>query len=276
MKIEVDGIVVDLKVGCDPEVFVEHQGKPVSAFGMVKGTKEKPFPVTGGGVQVDGMALEFNTDPCESREEFLLKVMGVKDQLLSMIPQGHSLLIQPTAEFGSEYIQSQPEEAQELGCMPDSNAYMQGTNNPRPNGSTDFRAAGGHLHLGWTEGAHIKDKEHVELCCKVIQLMDLFLGVPSVLVDPDTKRRSMYGQAGAFRAKPYGVEYRTLSNFWIKTESTISWAYNQSQKVIESFLKGFTIDQDDLVKIQKVINQSDQDGAKELVSKYKLEVPGGI
>ena len=28
----------------------------------------------------------------------------------------------------------------------------------------------------------------------------------------------MYGKAGAFRPKPYGMEYRVLSNFWLTSD----------------------------------------------------------
>lgn len=63
--------------------------------------------------------------------------------------------------------------------------------------------------------------------------MDLHLGVPSLVLDKDTERRKLYGKAGAFRPKPYGVEYRTLSNFWIWSEENIKWAWDQTNKAIQ-------------------------------------------
>lgn len=54
----------------------------------------------------------------------------------------------------------------------------------------------------------------------LIPLMDLFVGIPSVLIDRDpnaSSRRMMYGKAGDFRYQPHGIEYRTLSNFWLKS-----------------------------------------------------------
>lgn len=32
----------------------------------------------------------------------------------------------------------------------------------------------------------------------------MYLGIPSVVMDPDTKRRTLYGKAGDFRLKAYG------------------------------------------------------------------------
>jgi hypothetical protein len=55
-------------IGCDPEIFVKKGGKLIAATGLVPGDKKKPFRVMGGAVQVDGLALEFNTDPVASND----------------------------------------------------------------------------------------------------------------------------------------------------------------------------------------------------------------
>jgi len=54
------------------------------------------------------------------------------------------------------------------------------------------------------------------------QLMDLFVGFRLAEVDKDTRRRELYGKAGAIRFKPYGIEYRTPSNYWIMSEHNIA------------------------------------------------------
>ena len=38
-----------------------------------------------------------------------------------------------------------------------------------------------------------------------------------LLMHNDPLRRKLYGRAGRFRVKPYGLEYRTLDNYWLGT-----------------------------------------------------------
>lgn len=202
--------------GADPEMFIARGGKPVSAYGLIPGTKAAPHKVANGAVQIDGMALEFNIDPAEDEERFFLNLDRVMDQILGMVP-GYQLHNSCVADFGLEYIQAQPKEASELGCSPDYNAYTMAAN-PRPEGETPFRTAAGHLHIGWTHGMDPMDPDHFNACARLTKQLDRFVGVPSILMDRGdaaVKRRQLYGKAGAFRPTHFGVEYRVLSNFWV-------------------------------------------------------------
>ena len=228
MKIESpNGTAYNFKIGADPEFFVCKDGRPVSAYGLIPGTKDRPYKVPMGAVQVDGMALEFNIDPADSFTEFDNHMDRVLSAIIKMVP-GYEVLVESAvmggqqvslpssvAEFGEAYISSQPKEAKELGCMPDYNAYTKQAN-PRPNADMPFRTASGHVHIGWTtEAVDPSDEGHLEACRALAKSLDVWLGLPSLLWDKDTKRRELYGQPGAFRPKPYGMEYRVLSNKWI-------------------------------------------------------------
>ncbi len=270
MKINVDGFEVDLLLGADPEVFVAKGSKLVSAHGMVPGNKDTPYPTAKGAIQVDGMALEFNINPAATKQEFLSNINHTFQELKNRLPSGHDIKIQSTAEFGKAYIDSQPMEAKELGCSADFNAYT-GETNPKPNVETPFRTAAGHVHIGWTNAENIEDPEFLQLCHKVIKLMDLFLGVPSVLMDEDTKRRSLYGAAGAFRPKSYGAEYRVLSNFWLKSTELVDWVYDQTATVIQHVMQGT-----EAPDVQEIINKSDAKAAKKLIADYGIQMPKGF
>lgn len=224
---------LDFKIGADPEFFVKKFGKLHSAHGLIPGTKEAPFKVPKGAVQVDGMALEFNIDPANDYTQFENNMTTVMDSIMGMIP-GYEVFVEPVADFGLEYIQAQPKEASELGCSPDFNAYTKMAN-PRPNADTPFRTASGHVHIGWTtEAVDINNEGHLEACRALTKALDVYLGIPSLAWDSDDRRRSLYGAAGAFRPKPYGMEYRVLSNKWITSPVLRKLVYHNTMDAIKA------------------------------------------
>ncbi len=103
-------------IGSDPELFVYKDDEPISAWGMNKGTKEVPIIVKHGALQVDGMALEYNTDPATTLEEWERNHKAVQEAMLSSIPEGCSLKATPTAFFSEEVFNNSPAEALVLGC----------------------------------------------------------------------------------------------------------------------------------------------------------------
>jgi hypothetical protein len=252
-----------ITIGADPEFFLSHEGKIVSAYGLIEGTKENPTPVERGAVQVDGMALEFNIDPATSSEEFVRNIDTVLYELRKMIPKDYDFSFIASNEFDKKYLAEQPLIARRLGCDPDYNAWTE-AQNPPPDENTSLRTAAGHVHIGWTEGKQQFDLDHFRDCCRLVKQLDCYLGIYSVLVDDDIKRRGLYGMAGAFRPKPYGVEYRVLSNFWLKNRATMTSVFEYTDLAINKFLadeyapdilaeKGYNV--------QGIINNSDFDQA---------------
>lgn len=220
-------------MGCDPELFVVNkEGKPRSAFGLVPGTKETPHKVNKGAIQVDGMALEFNIDPASTEDEWVENISTVLQELRDATPSTFDFHIKPSVRFHSAHLKAQPEEAKELGCTPDLNAYT-GEENPKPNANTTLRTASGHIHIGFTEGADVNSEEHRMRCFTLAKHLDLFLGLRSLEWDKDTKRRQLYGNPGAIRIKPYGLEYRVLSNAWLEKEELVRFVYRQTLACIE-------------------------------------------
>lgn len=220
--------------GCDPEMFVrDHNGRHVSAAGILPGTKSEPYKVDGGAVQVDGMAAEFNIDPVSTFEEFNSNISKVIKQMEKMLPAGYTFDYVPAVTFDKAVFDDAPDEAKELGCSPDYNAWT-GTANPPPSCPTSpyLRTASGHLHVGWTEDAEQSDLQHLANCNDLVKQFDYYLGGWSLKADPDPTRRKLYGKAGACRYKPYGVEYRVLSNFWVPTRDRRLAVWNRMQQAI--------------------------------------------
>ena len=190
--------------GADPELFLmDMQGNPVTSIGKIGGTKMEPRDIGGGyAVQEDNVSVEFNIPPAGSRDVFVAEIHHVLAYLEEYAKQMNlQLNIQPTAEFSEEQL-SHPQ-AQELGCEPDFCAWTL-KENPRPTVPKLLRSSGWHLHLSWKN-----PKMHERIA--VIRAHDLFCGTASLLHDNNTLRRSIYGKAGAFRSKHYGVEWRTAS-----------------------------------------------------------------
>ena len=263
---------MNIKIGADPELFIQKDGKFVSAHGIIPGTKEKPYPVERGAVQVDGMALEFNIDPAIQFQEFEHNINTVLYALRAMVPSEYEFVVSPTADFDPEYMASLPKEAVELGCDPDYNAWT-GQVNDRPEQHSVMRTAAGHVHIGWTKDADPHDDGHFTLCTEVSQEMDALIGIHSVLTDRDQKRRQMYGQAGAFRPKSYGVEYRVLSNYWIASPKEMEMVWHLShlaihnvieEKSIIPAIKGGGFD------IQKIINDGEIGRALAIRGEYHV------
>ena len=91
-------------------------------------------------------------------------------------------------------------------------------------------------------------------------------------MEPDNKRKELYGKAGAFREKPYGVEYRTISNYYLQSKKLIYWVFDQTQAAI-NFVNNQTPIDDFLQEVvQTTINTSNKQDALALVKDYKLKL----
>lgn len=218
-------------LGADPELFMKspNTGAFVSAHDCVPGTKYEPFKVPFGAIQVDGTALEFNIDPAHTVDEFVNNINAVRKTLESYVP-GYNVVAEPVALYDKDYFMWEvPAEAHTLGCDPDYNGWT-GDQNPRPDPSgKPLRTAAGHIHIGWGEGFDVFDSDHFKYCARVARQMDYYLGIYSLIWDKDPTRRELYGKAGAFRVKPYGMEYRVLSNRWLASEELMRWVYDSTQ-----------------------------------------------
>jgi len=265
IKIKIDS----LTIGCDPEMFLRDTktGLFVSGIGLIGGSKEHPLPITKDGhcIQEDNVSVEFNIPPSKNADELVKHIQFVKDYISDTIakPKGLELAVVPSALFSNDQLDN--EKAQTFGCDPDFNAWTMCTNDVnRENVDPALRVAGGHIHVGYENPTD-------DISMELIKAMDLFLAVPAVLVDTDKRRRQLYGKAGAFRFKKFGVEHRTLSNFWIENPQLIRWVYNNLLAAVEFVNTGYSIlNPDDIVNC---INNCDKELALKIIDDYRVEVP---
>lgn len=231
-----------ITIGCDPELFLMDlgTGKPTSAFGHLPGSKDKPFKVKQGAVQVDGTAFEFNIEPAASLQEFLDNISSVTTIMKSMVETFDpklQLVAVPTVVYEENYWKSLPKEATRLGCSADYSAYT-GRENQPPETKEPFRTGAGHIHIGWTEDEKVLYESHFNDCILSTKQLDACLYIPSLLWDNDNKRRELYGRIGSFRPKHYGVEYRPLSNSWVTDPELMEFVYVVSKMAMDYLEEG--------------------------------------
>lgn len=238
-----------VRIGSDPETFLmDKTGKYISSVGLIGGSKDHPMSIGEGCfVQEDNVTVEFNTPPTSNQQEFVNAINYNLDWIRSRAAQlGLSVVYTPSAEFDKDQLTTAG--ALTFGCDPDFNAWDYGAANPRPRSSNKaLRSAGGHIHI------EAPDLDKLELT----KAMDLFVGAPMLRFDTDSMRRSLYGKAGAFRPKSYGIEYRTASNAWLQSDETKCWVFDQTQKAVEFVRAGKQIPDDLGELIQRAINNSD-------------------
>lgn len=230
---------MEVLVGADPELFVWDKvgQRYVSGHDLCPGTKENPFKVEGGAVQVDGLALEFNIDPAKSLDEFEKRIFGVRKQLEDIVGDGYELRAVPSVEFDKEYYDSLPDDIKKVGCDPEFDAYTEEVREPVPSGN--IRCGAGHIHVGWRDDADIKSPNHRADCFTLAKQFDHYLGVYSRYWDFDKQRVVSYGRPGGCRIKTYGVEYRTLSNAWLNDPELVKFVYSQTITAVNDLFKGW-------------------------------------
>lgn len=249
-------------IGADPELFVINMNqKFISSIGKFGGTKAMPKPIGHDcHVQEDNVAVEFNIPPSESKETFIASINFALEELHKRATSLNlQLSIVPSARFDSDQLRNP--KAKVFGCDPDMNAWTLMQNISPHCSDKSLRSAGGHVHVGC--------KEHLPF--DIARAMDLFLGVPFIAVDDDDERRKLYGKAGAYRNKEYGMEYRTLSNVWLQSDRLKAWVYDATQAALAFLDLGNRLGREDGDEIQQCINTRDFAIMNELVNRYGLE-----
>ena len=265
-------LVTNHKVGADIECFLkDREGNIISAEGHVKGTKRQPYvpnPSLGEffSISLDNVLAEFTIAPATSSKEFVKNINISKGLLKESLPAEFSTFFYPDNLMDKKFLRTQ--NARTFGCDVSYSAWDNKPISIDRNSYPTLRSAGFHVHVGY-------DGVDEKINNIIIKTLDLFLGVPSILIEPENLRKTLYGKAGEFRNKPYGVEYRTLSSFFASSDELTNWIYNNTEKAIEAINNYQFIEENesDCVKIQTAINSCDKGLATELIEKYGIQMP---
>lgn len=266
-----------LSLGCDPEFFIKS-----TETGEVVGA-ERVIPECGlgddweGSVILDGFQAEINVKPDRCRELVADSLSYVFQELRDRLEETGDKFdasFEEVVTVKRDELDSLSDNARQFGCAPSLNASMKPdevkiTVNPA---EYNVRSAGGHLHFGASEDHGEEAQENIEQLLKnkeeqIIKVLDVVVGNTCVLLDRNpmmAERRKVYGHASEYRIQPHGLEYRTLSNFWLKSYTLMSFTFNLARYAISIVNEGddyvnalmSVVNFDDVIK---AINENDFD-----------------
>jgi hypothetical protein len=225
-----------ISIGCDPEFFFRSGNGPIIGAEKIipeQGLLYKPgeykgihrdgdFTVTSNTQSkfiIDGVQAELNPRPNTCRANLANEIACCFKKLedtLKNQQEAISLDFSSTVAITPEELNSLKEESRKFGCTPSMNTHLADSTITVNPSEYMFRSAGGHIHLGHRDNPAIK--KALSEPNRTVPLLDMILGNTCVLLDRDPgniERRKNYGRAGEYRLPTHGLEYRTLSNFWL-------------------------------------------------------------
>lgn len=275
-------------IGCDPEFFLRQRktGKMICAIPFIKGTKHAPedLPSGMGNLQRDNVAVEFATNPASGVLDFVDKIQQTLKDVRNKIPKDCELLAEPAAHFDKDQLEHP--DSQAFGCEPDFDAWQMAENTSPYVEDSSFRSAGAHIHVGHQLGDNNSFLLDFTGKIQMIKTMDCVHGIIATVLDNSKNaiaRKKLYGKAGAHRAKDYGVEYRVLSNFWLKSPELVMLIFHLTEdalRIVRERKDEELIEKIGENEVQNIINKGLVEDAKKaiklhispLLSKDSLEL----
>jgi hypothetical protein len=246
-----------LATGCDPEGFAKHEedGYIPACLFMEHMKGEGP-------IHADGCCVEMSIPPSKTEDEFLRVVNDWKERM-EIVLEEHNLkpVYLSSVNFEKKYMRDT--RTLEAGCDPDYSFYTRQRNIPVI-WSDRRRVAGGHVHISW-------DGPKTPVVHRAVgKSFEIMHGLVGVLHDQDIVRPGLYGMAGSFRPKDYGMEIRSPSNWWLKNDDTIKFTFRCAKRAVEhAFMLEGTVADHDLISI---LNRRDEKAASRLINLLAMEV----
>lgn len=271
-----------ISFGADPEFFFSKKGLVIGAEKVLPKQGVQLLDMSTGlpagkpTIVIDGVQAEFNPTPHYCRQIFSNNLKSCFVKLAEQLAknEGVSADFVQTVEVSKQEMESLDKSTQQFGCSPSNNAYEKSEISIKDASKYKYRSAGGHVHIGYSddEMRALLTSSPVE----AVKLLDVLVGNTCVLLDRDPgniERRKVYGRAGEFRSPPHGLEYRTLSNFWIRNYTLMSFVLGMTRFALSVALdkdaSGQILSLVNMKKIQEAINTNDFDLAYENFNEIK-------
>lgn len=258
-------------IGADFELFLKNKetDEIINAKNYVKGSKKRPFNFDKTSpfwcTSLDNISLEGNIKPCTNANEFDQYIKYVIDYMNSKLPKNLCTVHDPAVFVNPEQLYTR--ESKMFGCEATYNAYTLEKNPMLSAEETNLRTCCTHVHIKYDDMDIITSSE-------LVKAMDLFLGVPSVMIEPPNMRRTLYGKLGEMRFNPKKTtEYRVLSSFFSETEQLRKWVFENTVKAIDWINEGNLITADLFGRFNNIMSNTDIDDAEQLVKEYNIPIP---
>ena len=221
--------------GCDPELFIESGGQIVESSTVVEEGGIRLGTYNNSKIVRDGVQVELNPEagPCRAElgNEISRLFRKLRDTLRSAGAQPSFKSVITLSDVEMERLS---DASKVLGCARSKNLYNQRSS---VNVGKDFRtrSAGGHIHLGVHHNLGVDLLKLPKWDERLVALLDILVGNTCVLIDRDpmaAERRKTYGRAGEYRLPTFGLEYRVLSNFWLRAYPLMSFVTGMSRLAV--------------------------------------------
>lgn len=259
-------------IGSDPEMFVKRGDTIASAAGVLGCSKDQKLALSARvRLQEDNVLAEFDINPCSSFDEFNASMQeGIDLAKAELAKYGLDVAEGVTSHiYTPEELASFDKSAFVFGCTPDFNALSMRQNASPKSNNPGLRTAGGHIHIGFDQRMRVTR----DLQSDAGLLCDYYHSLPSLFMDNDTRRKELYGKAGAIRMKDYGIEYRSLSAFWIAQENLRRFIYDQTAKVVEALGTDRLRQLNSILpldRLQQIINTNDRRQADSFMARLQV------
>ena len=273
--------LINVSFGCDPEFFYKKGRSVIGAEKVLGKFKNSELATYEGKVIIDGIQAELNPLPSHCRNLESSTIATLFRNVNEHLPKGVSISLDPVVSVTKKEMASLSPACQQFGCTPSFNVY--GVQEVAVRDASKYlkRSAGGHIHLGYLS---ITPKGLLEPS-EIVPLLDAIVGNTCVLLDRhegNKERRKNYGRAGEYRTPKYGIEYRTLSNFWLYNHTMMHLVFGLCRQAVSYLGNGKKdkilklVDQKDIIK---AINENDFDLAmanfKKLLPIFKATINNG-
>ncbi len=264
---------VNIIMGSDPEFFLKKDGKIIGAEKVLSMFDDNKFRSDRGKVIIDGVQAELNPQPSYCRNIASGNIFNVISQFEKILPEDIKICLDQTVDIEKEELDSLIPDNRFFGCTPSYNVYGDNPIGIKDASKYYKRSAGGHIHIG----VHPDGVSHTGLDPKrLVPILDIIVGNTAVLLDRsegNIERRKHYGRAGEYRTPSHGLEYRTLSNFWLYNHTLMHLMFGLVRQAVSYTVNGRAgdimalVNQEDIVR---AINNNDFDLA---MSNFKKLIP---